>query len=154
MTTSVRDLQERGFGATLRRDAWWVAPALTALVLGSFAIYATWAAWTGTNYEWGPYLSPFYSPYIQTPWCPLSPAFLILIFPLAFRTTCYYYRNAYYRAFFATPPACAVGAIRRRKYRGETGLLLVQNLHRYALYFATLFIFILYHDAFRSFFRD
>src|SRR5947209_15647838 len=30
MTTSVRDLQERSFGATLRRDAWWIAPALTA----------------------------------------------------------------------------------------------------------------------------
>src|SRR5206468_9383813 len=30
MTTSVRDLQERGLGATQRRDAWWVAPALTA----------------------------------------------------------------------------------------------------------------------------
>ncbi len=45
MTTSVRDLQERRFGATLRRDAWWIAPALTALVLGSFAVYATWAAW-------------------------------------------------------------------------------------------------------------
>src|SRR5437879_12483450 len=100
MTTSVRDLQERGFGATLRRDAWWIAPALTALVLGSFAVYATWAAWTGTNYEWGPYLSPFYSPLIKTSWWPLSPAFLILVFPLGFRTTCYYYRKAYYRAFF------------------------------------------------------
>src|SRR5437773_3354500 len=100
MTTSVRDLQERSFGATLRRDAWWIAPALTALVLGSFGVYATWAAWVNRYYEWGPYLSPFYSPLIQTTWWPLSPAFLILIFPGAFRATCYYYRKAYYRAFF------------------------------------------------------
>ena len=30
---------------------------------------------------------------------------LILIFPLGFRLTCYYYRKAYYRAFFLAPPA-------------------------------------------------
>ena len=29
--------------------------------------------------------------------------------PLGFRATCYYYRKAYYRAFFLDPPACAVG---------------------------------------------
>src|SRR2546422_7910527 len=143
MTTSVRDLQERGFGATLRRDAWWVAPALTALVLGSFGIYATWAAWTGTNYEWGPYLSPFYSPYIQTSWWPLSPAFLILIFPLGFRTTCYYYRKAYYRAFFLDPVACGVGEP-RHGYNGETRFpFILQNVHRWFMYAAVVFIFIL-----------
>src|ERR671918_2994614 len=88
-------LAERGFGATQRRDAWWVAPAVTALVLGSFAVYSTWVAWTGTHYEWGPYLSPFYSPLLEPSWWPLSPAFLILVFPLGFRATCYYYRKAY-----------------------------------------------------------
>src|SRR5437667_407485 len=154
MTTSVRDLQERSFGATLRRDAWWIAPALTALVLGSFGVYATWAAWVNVNYEWGPYLSPFYSPLIQTSWWPLSPAFLILIFPGAFRATCYYYRKAYYRSFFATPPGCAVGPIPQGRYKGETSLLIFQNLHRYALYFAILFIFILYLHAFKAFFKD
>ena len=51
MTTSVRDLQERSFGASLRRDAWWIAPALTALVLGSFGVYATWAAWVNRYYK-------------------------------------------------------------------------------------------------------
>jgi hypothetical protein len=109
MTTSLRDIREQGLGATLRRDAWWIQPVLTALVLGSFAIYATWAAWINRNFEWGPYLSPFYSPLINTGWWPLSPAFLILIFPLGFRATCYYYRKAYYRAFFLDPVACAVG---------------------------------------------
>src|SRR5881409_2226664 len=157
MTTSVRDLQERRFGATLRRDAWWVAPALTALVLGSFAIYATWAAWTGAHYEWGPYLSPFYSPLLRPSWWPLSPAFLILVFPLGFRLTCYYYRKAYYRAFFLDPVGCAVGepsmycgVPRGHDYHGETRLLSFQNLHRYFMYIALVFLVILFWDFVES----
>ena len=147
MTTSVRDLQERGFGATLRRDAWWIAPALTALVLGSFGIYSTWAAWVNRNYEWGPYLSPFYSPLLNAPWFPFSPAFLILIFPLSFRATCYYYRKAYYRAFFLDPVACGVGEP-RHGYQGETKFpFILQNLHRFAMYAAVIFIFILGYDV-------
>ena len=55
-------LEQRPFGRTLRRDAWWVQPALTALVLGGFVAYATWAAFQGRTIEYGPYLSPFYSP--------------------------------------------------------------------------------------------
>ena len=31
-------------------------------VLGAFVVYATWAAFQGNHYEYGPYLSPFYSP--------------------------------------------------------------------------------------------
>jgi len=148
MTASVRDLQERGLGATLRRDAWWVAPALTALVLGGFGIYATWAAAINTHYEWGPYLSPFYSPLIETTWWPLSPAFLILVFPLGFRATCYYYRKAYYRAFFLDPVACSVGEP-RHGYRGETRFpFILQNLHRFFMYAAVVFIFILSYDVF------
>lgn len=147
MTTSVRDLTERGLGATLRRDAWWMAPALTALVLGSFGIYATWAAWTGAHYEWGPYLSPFYSPLLQPAWWPLSPAFLILVFPLGFRMTCYYYRRAYYRAFFLDPVACSVGEA-RHDYRGETKFpFVLQNLHRFFMYAAVVLIFILSYDV-------
>jgi hypothetical protein len=145
--TSVRDVQESGFGATLRRDAWWVAPALTALVLGSFAIYATWAAWVGAHYEWGPYLSPFYSPLLHPSWWPLSPAFLILVFPLGFRITCYYYRKAYYRAFFLDPVACAVGEP-RHAYRGEARFpFVLQNVHRFFMYAAVVFIGILAYDV-------
>ncbi|HXF94522.1 MAG TPA: hypothetical protein VNI61_00330 [Gemmatimonadales bacterium] len=143
---SVRDLEERGFGATLRRDAWWLGPALTALVLVAFGIYATWAAWQGHDYAWGPYLSPFYSPLFQPRWWPLSPAFLILGFPLGFRLTCYYYRKAYYRAFFADPVACAVGEA-RHDYAGETRLFLFQNIHRFFMYAAVVFIFILAYDV-------
>ena len=148
MTAATRDLQERGLGATLRRDAWWVAPALTALVLGGFGVYATWAAWQGAHYEWGPYLSPFYSPLLRPSWWPLSPAFLILVFPLGFRLTCYYYRKAYYRAFFLDPAGCAVGEA-RHDYKGETRFpFVLQNVHRFFMYAAVVFIFILGYDVF------
>jgi hypothetical protein len=148
MTTSVRDLREQGLGATLRRDAWWIQPVLTALVLGGFGIYATWAAWVNRNFEWGPYLSPFYSPLINAGWWPLSPAFLILVFPLGFRATCYYYRKAYYRAFFLDPVACAVGEP-RHGYNGETKFpFIIQNVHRLFTYAAVIFIFILSYDVF------
>jgi hypothetical protein len=83
-----------------------------------------------------------------------SPAALILIFPLSFRLTCYYYRKAYYRSFAATPPACAVEGVRTGKYMGETQLLLFQNLHRFALYFALMFIFFLGYDAVISFSKN
>jgi len=166
-----------GFAATTRTDRWWVGPLLTGLGLGGFVVYATWAAFQGSYYFYDPYLSPFYSPLLFVepnspgaaplvhawlgswpawwpPFLPASPALLILVFPGAFRATCYYYRKAYYRSFFGTPPGCAVGPFPRRRYSGETGLLVVQNLHRYALYFAIAFIFILYYDAYRAFFRD
>ena len=55
-------LKQRRFGETTRRDAWWVQPLVVFLGLGSFVVYATWAAFQGNHYESGPYLSPFYSP--------------------------------------------------------------------------------------------
>ncbi len=98
------------WGGTERRDAWWLEILPVVIVLGGFGIYATWRAFEGRFYEWGPYLSPFYSPLIDPHhhWWPLSPALLILAGPLGFRATCYYYRKAYYRAFFLDPPGCAV----------------------------------------------
>ena len=53
---------ERRFGQTRRRDAWWVQPLVTFLGLSAFVVYSTWAAFQGNHYEFGPYLSPFYSP--------------------------------------------------------------------------------------------
>lgn len=47
---------------TTRRDAWWLQPLVVFGVLGTFVVYATWAAFQGEHYAWGPYLSPFYSP--------------------------------------------------------------------------------------------
>ncbi len=177
------ELKKRSFAQTLRTDKWWVEPLAVLLGLGAFVVYATYAAFQGTHYWYsagaegfGGYLSPFYSPLIYIKegiaggapmshallgawpdwwpsFLPATPALLILIFPLSFRFTCYYYRGAYYKAFAGSPPACAVGAVPQKDYRGETFLLIFQNLHRYALYFAILFIPILYYDAVLAFFR-
>jgi len=125
------------------------------VVLGGFGLYATLRAFEGKFYEWGPYISPFYSPLIdaQHRWWPFSPAILILGGPLGFRATCYYYRKAYYRAFFLDPPACAVGEPSGRKYRGETAFpFILQNLHRYFFYLAVLFLCFLWYDAVLAFF--
>jgi len=74
-----------GFGTTMRRDAWWVELIPVVLVLGAFSVYATWRTFENNFYEFGPYLSPFYSPLIKPKWWPLSPAILILWAPLGFR---------------------------------------------------------------------
>lgn len=140
-------------GATLRRDAWWAGPAATVAVLGGFIAYATWRMFEGTAYRWEAYLSPFYSPLFDVGWAHalglgfFTPAMLILPGPLSFRFTCYYYRKAYYRAFAWDPPACAVAERAPHRYQGETKLLLFQNLHRYAMYVALVFLVILWKDA-------
>jgi hypothetical protein len=157
---------QRSFGQTTRRDNWWVQPALIFAGLSLFIVYATWAAFQGQHYHYGPYLSPFYSPEFYGPsphawfgtlppwwpgWLPYSPALLILWAPAGFRFTCYYYRGSYYKAFWADPPACAVGEP-RKGYIGESALpLRLQNIHRYFMYVAVLFILMLVIDAIKSF---
>ncbi|MCS7047023.1 MAG: hypothetical protein NZO58_11760 [Gemmataceae bacterium] len=155
----------RGFGETSRRDAWWVQPLVVFLVLAGFVGYATFRAFEGIAYRHGPYLSPFFSPEIfgdprhawfgpMPGWLPLwfSPALLILPFPAGFRFTCYYYRGAYYKAFWGDPPSCAVGEP-RKSYWGENSFpLILQNVHRYFLYVALLFLLFLAYDAVESFF--
>jgi len=83
-------------------------------------------------------------------WLPWSPAFLILWAPGGFRLTCYYYRGAYYKAFWADPPSCTVAEPRRR-YLGESSLpLVMQNVHRYFLCLALIFLVILSHDVWKG----
>jgi hypothetical protein len=148
-------LPESRLGSTLRRDAWWVEILPIIALMGGFSVYATLRAFEGKFYEWGPYLSPFYSPLMHPHWWPLSPALLILAGPLGFRATCYYYRKALYRAFLLDPPACAVGESSSRKYTGETSFpLILQNIHRYFFYLAIIFILFLWHDAICSFIFD
>jgi hypothetical protein len=151
---------------TLRQDRWWLAPLATFVVFTAFVIYATWRAFAGSNYYSAPYISPFYSPCLTDEctagssdfgqpfsWWSLSPALLILIFPLGFRMSCYYYRKAYYRAFWLSPPACAV-AEPHGKYTGETRLpLILQNIHRYFWYAALVVAVILSYDVVLAF-RD
>ncbi len=140
-----------GFAATERRDAWWVAPLAQGFMLAVFICYANWAALQGNNYQVGGYLSPLYSPLIKPAWFPWSPALLILLPPVLFRATCYYYRKAYYRSYFLDPPACAVGEIRGKGYRGETAFpLILQNLHRYLFYITLFYLPFLWHDVFSA----
>jgi hypothetical protein len=143
----------QGVASTLRTDAWWVGPTLTIMVLLGFIGYATWRAFEGANYEWQAYLSPFYSPFFDVSWARswglgfFTPAMLILPGPASFRFTCYYYRKAYYRSFARHPMGCAIAESSPHRYEGETKLLLFQNLHRYAMYLALLFLVILWKDA-------
>jgi hypothetical protein len=149
----------------LRTDRWWVQPLVTVVVLVLFVAYSTFRAFQNAYYFSEPYISPFYSPCITThcegdtfpklftgpSW--ISPAIYILIVPLGFRLTCYYYRKAYYRSFWLSPPACAVGEP-HGKYSGETRFPLVfQNVHRYFFYLGLIFNLILTYDAVVAF-RD
>ena len=125
------------FGATARRDRWWVAPVLAAVGLTAFGIYSVVVGVMGTDYLYtrrgAHYLSPFYSPDLKG-WglhLPFTYAFFVIWVPLGFRLTCYYYRKAYYRAYFLSPPACAVAGLSRARYRGETALpYILWNAHR------------------------
>jgi len=166
-----------GVAATTRTDRWWIEPLWTGAGFLCFVAYTTWAMFQGNHYWHGSYLSPLYSPLLfiepsvagaaplehawfgQWPgwWpalLPASPAMLILMGPLSFRLTCYYYRKFYYRAFFASPPGCAVNPIPQKSYKGESSLFLFQNLHRYTLYIAIIYIVLLAYDAYIAFFRE
>jgi hypothetical protein len=157
---------------TLRKDRWWLQPMISGGVLLSFIIYSTWAAFQNSDYyasvcntarnvatSAGRIAAPAgHNAHIHVPnvgifgtWWIISPSILILIFPLGFRLTCYYYRRAYYRAFWQSPPACAVAEPHKR-YTGETRFpLLLQNLHRYFFYFGMLFNILLTYDAVQGF---
>ena len=158
---------QRQFGETTRKDAWWGPSLAVFLGFSAFIIYSTWAGYSNADYEHGPYLSPMYSPLLfgpsahswfggpaQPAWWPsflhYSAAALILWGPVGFRLTCYYYRGAYYKAFWADPPGCAVGEP-RKSYLGERRFpLVIQNIHRYFLYVAIIFIGILAFDAWQA----
>lgn len=147
---------------TLRHDLWWVEPSIIVVVLGSFVVYATWAALQNAYYYAAPYLSPFYSPCLATlcehvslplvgSWYNLSPAILILWIPGGFRATCYYYRKAYYRSFFWSPPACAVKDA-AATYTGETRFpFILQNIHRYFFWLSLPILAFLWWDALLAF---
>jgi len=137
---------QKGLGVSLRTDNWFGEPLAIAAGLIGFIVYMTYAAFTPYGphgevwYKWGSYMSPAFSPYISPSWYKWSPAILILWAPAGFRATCYYFRKAYYRAFFQDPPGCAVGE-ESREYKGETAFpFILQNLHRYFLYFAILLV--------------
>lgn len=154
-----------------RTDRWWVDPLYFFLLFSAFGLWATFRAFENNYYLTAPYLSPLYSPTIKLGWHVLnplgsgphfweiSPALLILPFPLSFRLSCYYYRRSIYRAYLADPAGCAVpepkilATSRFRKYMGERGFpLIIQNFHRFAFYAAAIFVLILWKDAFDTLF--
>src|SRR4030081_2494093 len=163
--TTTAAAPRRSFGQTMRADVWWTQPLLVFCGLSIFIVYSTWAAVQGAHDYFGNYISPFYSPELfgDSPhswlgpkpgwwpvWLPFSPALLILWAPGGFRLTCYYYRGAYYKAFWADPPACAVGEPRKH-YLGEHSFpLIMQNIHRYFLYIAVFFVACLAYDVWKA----
>ncbi len=180
MASSVSIPKQLGFGATTRSDAWWMQPIAVFIGFTAFIVYSTWAAFQGTDitqctYWFGGdganYLSPFYSPALfgsaphpgifgimpaGGPHClPCTPAGFSVWIPAGFRVTCYYYRGAYYQAFWLDPVNCAVGEP-RKTYLGERYFpLILQNIHRYFMYLAVIFIFILGRDAYDAYwFKD
>jgi len=144
-----------GFGTTERRDPWWLESVLVVVALLAFIAYSTWAAFWGSDaYAYGPYLSPFFSPYFRPAWWPpgWTTALFVLWIPLGFRASCYYYRRAYYRAFFGSPSACAVSEP-QRSYTGETGLIArwLPIMHRWFLYLSLIVLVWLWIDAIKAF---
>jgi hypothetical protein len=150
-----------GLGRTSRRDTWWLAPGVQAVV---FTVCATYLFVSGilltplfqTPYQYDGYLSPLFSPLIAPSWLadldqprPADP-----VDPLGFRATCYYYRKAYYRFYFADPPGCAVGEPTvHKRYSLEAAFpFILQNLHRYFLYLAFIPLVFLWIDAVQSIF--
>ncbi|MGH7639556.1 MAG: succinate dehydrogenase [Candidatus Dormibacteria bacterium] len=147
--------------AQLKR-MWWFYPGNVVIWLGLFGIYSFWTIVFFHTDQFHQYLSPFFSPRVATGRTPVSPALFIFYVPLGFRATCYYYRKAYYRSFFADPPACAKGEPqqlgqlvptgRGPAYRGERRLpFVLNNLHRFFMYFAVGFLVVLWIDVLRAF---
>jgi hypothetical protein len=151
---------------TLRTDAWLAEPLRMAAFLTVVLAYAGWATIVDNKYFASPYISPIYSPCLAAN-CEhdtfrvlgnlgvFSPALLIVWIPVGFRMTCYYYRKAYYRSFFGSPPACAVRDV-ARGYSGETRFpFVLMNVHRYLFWLSWPIIGFLSWDVFEAFrFRD
>ena len=148
---------------TLRTDRWWLPPLITVVGLTTWLTYAVSRTFMHKWYfvEEFNWLTPFYSPCVTDrcppeaahfgTWLPsvwfLPEAAFSLPFLLLFRLTCYYYRKAYYRSFWLSPPACAVPD-GHRSYGGETRFpLIFQNAHRYAFYAAGVISLINTYDA-------
>ncbi len=150
-----------GFLETLRRDRWWVEPTLLLLGLilffGYLAVSAFLDEW---SFKEGPYVSPVFEsgPFmfikrLEEPFSSwfLSPAFVILWIPAGFRLTCYYFRQAYYRSGFLSPPACAVGDA-WKTYTGESRFpLIIQNAHRFFMYAALILVWFQWATAVKGF---
>ena len=155
-----RGTTRQGLARTSRRDPWWVdarrhrgrlrgVHRLLAL-LGAGLVSAVRGRVRGGRLS----LAVLLATHLRERAADLDLAgIFILWIPLGFRTTCYYYRKAYYRSYFADPPACAVGEPTiHRGYAMERAFpFILQNIHRWFLYLAFVPLFFLWYDAFASF---
>ena len=165
MTQAELTLPRRSFGQTMRADAWWAQPLLVFLGLARSSFIRPGRRSRGSTIisalTFRRFIRRKFSAIRRTAGsdrsrlggragCSFRRRFSILWAPGGFRLTCYYYRGAYYKAFWADPPACAVGEP-RKTYLGERSFpLIMQNVHRYFLYLALLFILVLAHDVWKA----
>ena len=158
-------LSRSGFGQTRRADNWWVQPLVVFLGLSAFIVYSTWAAFQGQHFRFGPYLSPFYSPELfGPPTAGLAECRLDAGLghggdadPLGARRISRHLlllSRRLLQSLLGRPASCTVGEP-RKKYLGERSFpLIVQNIHRYFLYLALVFLVILAHDVWDAFWFD
>lgn len=152
---------KRGFGATDRIDAWWKQPLWMAVALIAALVYTGLRVflWDGDiHYDDHRVTSPIFSPDVihifglsGPAW--MNSALLVLWIPFGFRGTCYYMRRVYHRVFFQNPTGCVVakpGINYRFGYKGETGLFVLNNIHRYMMYLAILIIGFKVYDVWHT----
>ena len=170
--------QRAGFATTQRVDRWWIEPAATAIGLLFFFGYLTFRAFNATYVWYDPYISPTVAPPLFTPasgypgavpvdhaWLGAFPGVVAgvpaavagVLHPVARHRVPLHLLLLPRRLLqgvrldAAVLRACAASP---RRYRGETALLLFQNLHRYTLYGALFLLACLWWEGLAAFFRD
>ena len=155
-------LHNGGFGRTARKDNWWIEPLLVFLGFSAFIVYSTWAALQGAHYTFGPYLSPFYSPLLMTDQARhggrrsfrFRAAMLILWAPADSASPATTIAALTTKPSGPTRPP-APSASRARPIGANASFpLILQNIHRYFLYLALIFIVILAYDAYQALWFD
>lgn len=153
MAQSAEPLPRESATKSQGQPYWWVEPAFTAVAFTAFVVYSAWEILTHNIFVYQNYLSPYSSPNVGQ-WLGIHtlPAVFVAWVPLLFRASCYYYRREYYRAFFWSPPACAIADRSPGRYTGETRAPQSWSyLHRFFLYLSIVVVIFLWKDAIQGF---
>ena len=161
MSDAIKLPMKKGFGITDRVDKWWNKPFWMGFGLSLALVYTALRVlvWNGEiHYDNHRVTSPIFSPDVihifdlQTPhW--MNSALLILWIPFGFRGTCYYMRKVSHRVFFQNPTACVVAKPKisyKIDYKGEKGLFILNNIHRYMLYLAIIILSMKVYDVYHT----